>query len=338
MRYRVGSIRTSAAYLALLGLAVLIGAYLFILGPGDTAEADLDLSLLARAYGQSAVNDQMLQSGRTRVIPAAAFRDDGFGDQSYGVTYSWGSLGPINANGYCVQAPVYLPDGAQVTSLRAHALDNEASGDIWRIEIRRKALNSLANSQVMASAPTSGANGAVRMFEDNTISQPVVDNDNYFYFSAVCASGGNGSLLRFIAVAIDFAHYAHLPLIQNNVCGERPSGRESEPNENRGQANGICNGVPVLGYPNDSYPGAELDWYRFEWDGQGSVQVDLTNFVTDGQLILYKGNSELGKDFNNTTLQVIEPGAGPGTYYVLVTAGVSRPNPGVDYTLTVTIK
>jgi hypothetical protein len=115
------------------------------------------------------------------------------------------------------------------------------------------------------------------------------------------------------------------------------SGRESEPNENRAQANGICYGIPVLGDPNNTYPNPELDWYRFVWNGQGTVQVDLTNFVTDGQLILYKDTVELGKDFNGTTLQVIEPGAGPGTYYVLVLAGVSRPNPGSDYTLTVSV-
>ena len=70
------------------------------------------------------------------------------------------------------------------------------------------------------------------------------------------------------------------------------------------------------------------------------MQVDLTNFVADGQVILYKGNSELTKDFTpdvNNNYQVSYGGsAGPGTYYVLVTAGTSRPNPGDDYTLSVT--
>jgi hypothetical protein len=320
-------------------VAAVIGAYLVLVGPRDTAEADLDLSLLAKAYGQSSVNNQLLQGGSTRIIPAAAFRDDGFGDQEYGITYSVGAIAPSGPNGYCAQAPVSLPDGAQVQSFKAYALDNDASNDIWRIELRRKALNSQSSSQVLGSAPTSGTNNALRTFVDDTINFPVVDNANYLYFSAICATTGS---LYLYSVAIDFRHVAHVPLTVNNACTDRLDGRETEPNENRDQANQICLGVPVKGYPNNTYPGAELDWYRFEWNAQGTLQVDLTGFVADGQVILYKGNTELTKDFtpdvSNNYQLTYGNSAGPGTYYILVTAGLSRPNPGVDYTLKAFVK
>ncbi|MGD8858176.1 MAG: hypothetical protein PVG33_17700 [Chloroflexota bacterium] len=158
-------------------------------------------------------------------------------------------------------------------------------------------------------------------------------NDNYGLVVIKSSDLDRSRIIAPVALAV-----ANVPLSMNNVCGYRLDGRETEPNEDRGQANRFCLGMPVKGYPNNSYPGPEFDWYTFEWDGKGKVQLDLTNFVTDGQMILYKGNTELAKDFNKTHLQVLRSGAGAGTYYVLVTAGLSRPDPGVDYTLTATIK
>jgi hypothetical protein len=134
-----------------------------------------------------------------------------------------------------------------------------------------------------------------------------------------------------------------VPSVAKQACGERPGGYETEPNNSFGQANGICIGVPVKGSPNDASPAAEFDYFTFQWDAQGTLQVDLNNFVPDAQLILYKGTTELpGKDFTpgpGNSYQVTYGGAaGPGTYNVLVLAGAGHPTNTGDYTLTATVK
>jgi hypothetical protein len=144
------------------------------------------------------------------------------------------------------------------------------------------------------------------------------------------------------AIVFDLAQ-VYIPMLTNNLCGERPGGFETEPNNSFGQANGICIGVPVKGSPNDASPASEFDYFTFEWDAQGTLQVDLNNFVPDAQLILYKGTTELpGKDFTpgpGNSYQVTYGGAaGPGTYNVLVLAGAGHPTNTGDYTLTVTVK
>jgi hypothetical protein len=139
------------------------------------------------------------------VIPAAAFVDDGFGDQSYGLTFSSAYVYPYGPGGveasFCMQAPVYLPDGATVTTFSGHVYDNDPDADIWRVELRRAAYTSLAGSTAMANAPTSGASSAFQATLDNSIVNAVVDNEAYAYFAAVCTGTSNANL-RLYAVQV----------------------------------------------------------------------------------------------------------------------------------------
>jgi hypothetical protein len=345
IRFRPGTKPLLLPLLALVSATTVIGVYLLAIGPRGTAAAELDLSLLAQAYRQASINGQALQGGSTRIIPGAAFVDDGYGDWSYGLTYGSAYISNYpDSTTFCMQAPVDLPDGAQINAFKAYVYDNNATGDIWRIELRRKPLASTAGSEAIASTATSGTAATLQTKVDNTITKPFVDNAHYLYFAAVCADGSAFGGVRLYALAVDFTHLAILPLAFQNYsyCVARPGGVESEPNENRDQANAICMGIPVTGNPNDSYPNAEFDWYKLEWNAQGTLQVDLTNFVADAQLILYKGTTELTKDFTpdvNNNFQVTYGGAaGPGTYYILATAGTSRPGPTApDYTLTASV-
>lgn len=326
-------------FLIALVLAALLLARLAQPGPAEGAEPDL--TLLRNALKTSSVSRPADQSSPL-VIPAAALVDDG-NNVDYFYPFYEGYLYSDNSNAtYCGQAPVYLPNGVQVNSFTAYAYDNYASGFV-SATLRRKAFGSTTASDTMASTSTTVDNTSLQTPTDNTISFPIIDNENYVYFVGVClGSNAAGSNNRIYALGIDFSHVAHVPLALNKVCTDRMDGRESEPNENRSQANWICLGIPVTGYPNNSYPNPEFDYFRVYWNGQGTLQVDLTNFVADAQLILYHENDEVIKDTEpdiNNNFQVTYNGAaGPGNYHILATAGLARPNPGSDYTLTVTVK
>lgn len=80
----------------------------------------------------------------------------------------------------CLVAPVYLPQGATVTSVFFYVRDQ--SGDDLTLSLRRKRLDSLASSSALGTATSSGSGAGVRIFSDVTITNGVVDNDHYSYF------------------------------------------------------------------------------------------------------------------------------------------------------------
>ncbi len=321
--------------LALVAILVFVLAGLLYLGRSSAVEAqELDLSLVRSANARAQFSTMALNAGPPLVVPAAALRADS-GSAAWFFSFSAGRIA-VNGQTYCGITPVTLPDGALIKSVTGYLYDNDSG--IADIRLYASEFRTTKGASTLAFASTTSNSTSIQAITDESIGSigNPVDNSKYTYYATTCLSS-DASQVQFHGMVIDYGHFANVPLALNNVCMDRMDGRETEPNENRGQASQVCLGTPVKGYPNNSYSDPEFDWYRFEWDGQGTVQVDLTNFVNDGQLILYKGTSLLVKDFNNTTLQVIHPGAGPGTYYVLVTAGVSRPDPGSDYTLTVTV-
>ena len=74
--------------------------------------------------------------------------------------------GEVATNFY---APVFLPHGATVTSV---IVKGDAPGETW--ELRRWKIVDPGASSSLASAPIDA--------EDNTITNPVIDNENYAYF------------------------------------------------------------------------------------------------------------------------------------------------------------
>ena len=155
-------------------------------------EADLS-AIVAQSVGVT---------GSSTVIPAAAFVDDGYGNQDYGLTFSGAYVYPYpGTTQFCMQAPVYLPDGATVTVFSGHVYDNDPNADIWRLELRRVAYTNLNGSTVMASAPTSGATNAYQATLTESIANAVVDNEAYAYFAAVCTDASDTNL-RLYAVQV----------------------------------------------------------------------------------------------------------------------------------------
>jgi len=145
--------------------------------------------------------------GSAVIVPAAAFADDGYASQAYGLTYGGGYLHSATTDSLCVQAPVYLPDGATVNAFSGHVYDNDADENIWRLELRRAAYTNLNGSTAMANAPTSGASAGYQATLNSTNSNSVVDNSLYSYFSAVCFHGRDvvDQNLRLYAVQVFYS-------------------------------------------------------------------------------------------------------------------------------------
>lgn len=210
--------RVSRKFMLILILLAVAAVPLLVVGVGWAQEGDQSLANDQRT-GTEAVADMVITdpeadlsaivaqatgvSGSSTVIPAAAFTDDGFGDQSYALTFGGAYVFPYPDNtAFCMQAPVYLPNGATVTAYSGHAYDNNASGNIWRLELRRFPYTNLNGSTAMADAPTTGAVNAYQATVDLTIANPVIDNSAYAYFAAFCTDLSAGANLRLYAVQV----------------------------------------------------------------------------------------------------------------------------------------
>jgi hypothetical protein len=87
--------------------------------------------------------------------------------------YMQGSSGAFSA-------PVYLPQGATVTELKVVAEDN-SGGSLTGYLYRRTG----SVSGAMAGITTNGAVAGWRTFTDSTVSEPVINNNDYAYFVLV---------------------------------------------------------------------------------------------------------------------------------------------------------
>jgi hypothetical protein len=77
-------------------------------------------------------------------------------------------------------AGVYLPDGATVTSIFFHLLDDSA-GDVT-LSLRRKRIDDESTSAALGTVTTPGTGAGVRLFSDVSIADGLVDNTNYSYY------------------------------------------------------------------------------------------------------------------------------------------------------------
>jgi hypothetical protein len=102
-------------------------------------------------------------------------------------------------------APVYLPDGATVTSVRAHLIDQSASSDLL-VELRSRAMqvHDLNPYVIMASIATTGTGPGVQTRDDNTIVSGGIDNGIYGYNIAVFSQDWAGTATAIKGVRITY--------------------------------------------------------------------------------------------------------------------------------------
>jgi hypothetical protein len=80
----------------------------------------------------------------------------------------------------CLVAPVHRPQGAEVAAV--FFLIRDQSTDDVTLSLRRKRLSDTSSSTPLGTASSSSSGAGVRLFSDVTITNGVVDNDQYSYF------------------------------------------------------------------------------------------------------------------------------------------------------------
>ena len=95
-------------------------------------------------------------------------------------------------------------------------------------------------------------------------------------------------------------------------------GRAGEPN------NSVCAAMPILTNQNLYFLADDAnDWYRFTLDAPAQVKVKMSNYLADGQIVVFTGNcvspTFIANNGNYETVKEIDLGErGVGTYYIWV--------------------
>jgi hypothetical protein len=171
------------------------------------------LCLAAGASAQSIEMSKAFHGGSPLMISATAFATKGnYADSQYFNPFS-GSLAGTSAGDGCVQAPVYLPNGARVTDVWASVVDNDGSNDIY-VSMYRRSTRSLSDVTLMASLHSSGQSTSVSTPSDVTITSPKVSLPEYAYYVVTCLPTANTKL---ISVRI---YYEEAIFVDAFECGE----------------------------------------------------------------------------------------------------------------------
>jgi len=159
--------------------------------------------LLATGAQSQVARDTTLNAPTTEyfVAPAAAFRSNN--DVSYGDYLDFDPVqGSVSGRG-CAYAPADLPQGATVSSLVIWVLDNDAGGGVT-VDLRRRAATGADAAFAMASTFSSADSPSVTPYVDFSVSNAVVDNDNYTYFLVRCDLGTDPGLRRFYSASVGY--------------------------------------------------------------------------------------------------------------------------------------
>lgn len=131
------------------------------------------------------------------MIPAADFSDNGFTGAGYEF---WPAMGFVRALGFhALKAPVYLPDGATITSVNAVLYDNIAGINMQVGLFRCNRTTGSVDTLAYIYSPSSDQIQEVP--NPDPISFPVVSYPDYFYYVAVEFAAADH---RLYAVRIDY--------------------------------------------------------------------------------------------------------------------------------------
>lgn len=99
------------------------------------------------------------------------------------------------------QAPVFLPDGATVTSVRYHGYDNHP---VLNNNMSLVSRDSLSSAQTMMAKMLVPDQAAWQQIEDSSIAGPIIDNANNSYFLRANMYGPAGTNMRLGDVMITY--------------------------------------------------------------------------------------------------------------------------------------
>ncbi len=175
----------------------------------------------ARAASAIAENPRLHSSilsfggGSPLVVPAAAFASDGFDPDSLFFSFGGGYMTGNAQNYGCVDAPVYLPQSAIVKNMFVSLYDNDASrgmtATFWRVDNFTGSVNQLGS----VSTTAGGADAAIQVLNDNTITFPDIRYPDYSYYVTSCLGS---SSLRLYSVRFQYAFSeAFLPAVSKDA-------------------------------------------------------------------------------------------------------------------------
>lgn len=130
---------------------------------------------------------------RSAWIPGAAF-SSAYKNESWAWSFDsdLGTFVVPNASGVtppCGVAPLELPHGATLTGFLANLYDARTDRGLT-LDLLRSPVNSMVVPSVLASASTAATTGW-QLRSDLSVTDPVVDNDSFWYFFRLCVTGGN---------------------------------------------------------------------------------------------------------------------------------------------------
>lgn len=180
----------------------------FAIGAAGLLPLALLMAVTLAAAGQ-ATGPDAVQESSSILVPAAEFVDEGLTAFDFAYDEPGGYTYLITDTLACMQAPVYLPDGATVNSFGGYVYDDDPAGRIRYIELRRVSYlpGAATNSEVMAETSTANEDAAavVVFAPAGTLNFALVDTSVYVYYAVVCMDGGPGDILRLYAVEATYS-------------------------------------------------------------------------------------------------------------------------------------
>ncbi len=188
------------------GLAALLMAVAFapVLAFGAAAPT------LSAAVPSAGVAQPQNFGGRSPlVIPAAAFRSDGFYAAGEFFSFSSGYLTGNGTSGACAMAPAYLPRYAIMGNMYISVYDNDG---VYNVNVQLRRVNNYTGAtDILAQAGTAGTSTAIQTPSDFSVQYPMVTYPDYSYYVTVCLPT---ALTRLYSVRIYYDQYSiYLPAI-----------------------------------------------------------------------------------------------------------------------------
>lgn len=151
------------------------------------------------------------------MIPAVAFTPESPQD-NYDIF--WGELSVPSTSSNAVSifyAPVYLPQGAQLTGMILYYRDSTVDTKTLGVDFYRKALSGSSSGESVGlniySNQTNGTEGIYQSDTTPDVSRAVIDNSQYAYWLQVYIYAAP-AYLQLQAVRIDYTYNLNLPSIQ----------------------------------------------------------------------------------------------------------------------------
>ena len=131
-------------------------------------------------------------------VPASAFRSDGINPDQLLTWTHYDEIHGMNVENAIAVAPVYLPDGANVSMVGVQVFDGVGTTgpcgdvpvqrDVWVYLFRVN--NYTGETSVMAGFSTTGTDPDYQYFVEMSVDDPLVDYPDYSYYAAakVCHS------------------------------------------------------------------------------------------------------------------------------------------------------